>query len=227
MINQYRNSTEFRSLRESEPVEDNQITVCIRKRPFNKKELTSKEVDVISVPSKDEIVVHQPKLRVDLTKFLDNQYFRFDYAFGETCSNDLVYKYTAKPLIQTILEGGMATCFAYGQTGSGKTHLMGGEFQGKRQDCTKGIYAMTAEDVFNLLKSPEYRDLNLTVSASFFEIYGSDVFDLLADKDKLYILEDREHQVQIVGLTEEVVNSVDEVLELIQLGNSVRASGKT
>jgi kinesin family protein 2/24 len=51
-----------------------------------------KEVDVISVPSKDQIVVHEPKLKVDLTKFLENQLFRFDYAFDETCGNDLVYK---------------------------------------------------------------------------------------------------------------------------------------
>ena len=32
-------------------------------------------------------------------------------------------RHTAKPLVQTIFEGGMATCFAYGQTGSGKTHV--------------------------------------------------------------------------------------------------------
>lgn len=40
-----------------------------------------------------------------------------------------VRRYTAKPLVATIFEGGMATCFAYGQTGSGKTHTMGGDFQ--------------------------------------------------------------------------------------------------
>jgi kinesin family protein 2/24 len=51
-----------------------------------------KEVDVISVPNKDQIVVHEPKLKVDLTKFLENQHFRFDYSFDETCSNELVYK---------------------------------------------------------------------------------------------------------------------------------------
>ena len=34
-----------------------------------------------------------------------------------------VYRYTAKPLVESIFEGGMATCFAYGQTGSGKTHV--------------------------------------------------------------------------------------------------------
>ena len=40
---------------------------------------------------------------------------RFDYAFDETTDNELVYKYTAKSLVQSIFEGGMATCFAYGQ----------------------------------------------------------------------------------------------------------------
>lgn len=69
----------------------------------------------------------------------------------------------------------MATCFAYGQTGSGKTHTMGGDFQGKNQDCAKGIYAMVAKDVFIYTKNPKYRNLNLQISASFFEIYGGKV----------------------------------------------------
>lgn len=227
MIRDYRSAIEFRPLRESDPVEDHQITVCVRKRPLNKKETGRKEVDVITVPSKDQIVVHEPKNKVDLTKYLDNQIFRFDYAFDETCSNELVYKYTAKPLVQTIFEGGMATCFAYGQTGSGKTHTMGGDFQGKTQDCKKGIYAMAAKDIFKFLHSPKYQLLNLIVSASFFEIYSGKVFDLLADKAKLRVLEDGKQQVQIVGLTEKVVDSVEEVLTLIQRGNSARTSGQT
>ena len=32
-------------------------------------------------------------------------------------------RFTAKPLVESIFEKGMATCFAYGQTGSGKTHV--------------------------------------------------------------------------------------------------------
>lgn len=69
----------------------------------------------------------------------------------------------------------MATCFAYGQTGSGKTHTMGGEFNGKIQDCKNGIYAMAAKDVFSYLNGARYRHLNLVVSASFFEIYSGKV----------------------------------------------------
>ncbi|XP_046752445.1 uncharacterized protein LOC124415830 isoform X3 [Diprion similis] len=227
MIREYQNTIDFRPLRDTDAVEDHQITVCVRKRPLNRKEVNRKEVDVISVPSKDQMVVHEPKAKVDLTKYLENQLFRFDYAFDETCTNEIVYKYTAKPLVQTIFEGGMATCFAYGQTGSGKTHTMGGDFNGKTQDCKKGIYAMVAKDVFKYLKSTKYRPLNLIISASFFEIYSGKVFDLLADKEKLRVLEDGKQQVQIVGLTEKVVESCDEVLKLIQHGNSARTSGQT
>lgn len=35
----------------------------------------------------------------------------------------LTCRFTARPLVETIFERGMATCFAYGQTGSGKTHV--------------------------------------------------------------------------------------------------------
>jgi kinesin family protein 2/24 len=222
-ITQHYNS-DFHPVRESDPVKVQRITVCIRKRPFNDAEVARKEVDVISVTSNEEIVVHESKIKVDGTKYFEEQHFRFDYAFDENCLNNLVYKHTAKPLVQNIFEGGMATCFAYGQTGSGKTHTMGGD---TKKYCEKGIYAMTAEDVFMFLKSPNYKHLSLVVSARFFEIYCGEVFDLLGNKGTLQILEDNNKQVQILGLTEKVVDSVDELLQLIQHGNTARASGKT
>lgn len=37
MIREYRSNLEFRPLRENDSVEDHQITVCVRKRPLNKK----------------------------------------------------------------------------------------------------------------------------------------------------------------------------------------------
>merc|ERR1719436_2389585 len=206
---------------------NHQITVCIRKRPMSQKELKKKEVDVVTVPQKDQITIHEPKTKVDLTKYLENQHFRFDCAFDESTDNEMVYKYTAKSLVQSIFEGGMATCFAYGQTGSGKTHTMGGEFHGKTQDSKNGIYALAARDVFKYLKSPKYKNNNLAVSCSFSEIYSGKVFDLLSGKSKLRVLEDGKQQVQIVGLTESEVTSVEDVLKLITSGNSIRTSGKT
>lgn len=55
-------------------------------------EINKKEIDVVSVPGKGVLLVHEPKQKVDLTKYLDNQIFHFDYSFDETTTNDLVYK---------------------------------------------------------------------------------------------------------------------------------------
>uniref|UniRef100_A0A8C2PYJ4 Kinesin-like protein n=1 Tax=Cyprinus carpio TaxID=7962 RepID=A0A8C2PYJ4_CYPCA len=190
-------------------------------------ELTVKDLDVITIPSKDVVMVHEPKQKVDLTRYLENQTFRFDYAFDDSTTNEMVYRFTARPLVETIFDRGMATCFAYGQTGSGKTHTMGGDFSGKNQDCSKGIYALAARDVFLMLKKPNYKKLDLQVYATFFEIYSGKVFDLLNRKAKLRVLEDGKQQVQVVGLQEREVRCTEDVLKLIEMGNSCRTSGQT
>ncbi|CAF4690832.1 unnamed protein product, partial [Rotaria magnacalcarata] len=76
--------------------------------------------DVLTIPNKDHVIVHLPKVKVDLTKYIDNQKFRFDYTFRESCSNDIVYHFTAKPLVQLLFLGYSPMVFAYGQTGAGK-----------------------------------------------------------------------------------------------------------
>merc|ERR1719347_1162624 len=227
MILDYKEELEFNPLQDGDPIANHQITVCIRKRPMSQKEMKKKEVDVVTVPTRDTITIHEPKSKVDLTKYLDNQHFRFDYAFDENANNELVYRFSARSLVQSIFEGGMATCFAYGQTGSGKTHTMGGEFHGKTQDSKNGIYAFATKDVFKLLKSPKYKNNNLIVSCRYFEIYSGKVFDLLSGKSKLRVLEDGKQQVVVVGLTETDVECVEDVLKLITHGNNLRTSGQT
>uniref|UniRef100_UPI00398E71CF kinesin-like protein KIF2A isoform X1 n=1 Tax=Pristiophorus japonicus TaxID=55135 RepID=UPI00398E71CF len=254
MIREFRSSLDYRPLTAADPIDEQRICVCVRKRPLNKKETVPlralrrnwrqqalrnqeagrtpsenaiRDLDVITIPSKDVVMVHEPKQKVDLTKYLENQTFRFDYAFDETATNEMVYRFTARPLVETIFDRGMATCFAYGQTGSGKTHTMGGDFTGKNQDCSKGIYALAARDVFLMLKKPNYRKIELQVFATFFEIYSGKVFDLLNRKTKLRVLEDGKQQVQVVGLSERDVKCTEDVLKLIEAGNSCRTSGQT
>ncbi len=99
---------------------------------------------------------------------------------------------------------------------------MGGNFNGKNQDVTKGIYALAATDVFKLHNKAENRKKDLVIGCSFFEIYSGKVFDLLNKKAKLRVLEDGKQVVQVVGLQEKSVNSVDDVLRLITVGNNVR-----
>ncbi|GLD58513.1 kinesin-like protein KIF2C isoform X2 [Lates japonicus] len=227
MIQDFRETLEITPISATDLIEPHRICVCVRKRPLNKQEINKKEIDVISVPGRGALLVHEPKQKVDLTKYLDNQTFHFDYSFDETATNDLVYKFTAKPLVQSIFEGCMATCFAYGQTGSGKTHTMGGDFTGRQQNSAKGIYALAAQDVFTCLNHRRYSNLDLSAYVSFFEIYNGKVYDLLNKKAKLRVLEDDRQQVQVVGLEEVYVTTAEDVIRVIQTGSACRTSGQT
>uniref|UniRef100_A0A4W5JUL6 Kinesin-like protein n=1 Tax=Hucho hucho TaxID=62062 RepID=A0A4W5JUL6_9TELE len=227
MIEDFRETLEVLPLSPSDTVEAHRICVCVRKRPLNHKEVSKKEIDVVTIPGNGRLLVHEPKQKVDLTKYLDNQVFHFDYSFDESSTNDLVYRFTAKPLVQTIFDGGMATCFAYGQTGSGKTHTMGGDFSGKSQNSAKGIYALAAQDVFTLLKQRRYSSQDLCPYVTFFEIYNGKVFDLLNKKAKLRVLEDEKQQVQVVGLQEMYVSCAEDVIKMIEMGSACRTSGQT
>ena len=106
------------------------------------------------------------------------------------------------------------TTFAYGQTGSGKTHTM------------VGLQESAIRDLF-ILASTHYKAKRPTFGMSFFEIYGGKAFDLLNNKAKLVILEDKNNKIQVKGLLEQTVASETEMLSLIEYGNSVRTTHAT
>ncbi|CAF0794057.1 unnamed protein product [Didymodactylos carnosus] len=225
MVQEYRQQLDTKLLQMNEPQKDLKICVCVRKRPITKKELAKKDIDVLTIPNKDLVIVHLPKVKVDLTKYIDNQKFRFDYGFHETCNNEVVYHFTAQPLVHTLFQGNNPMVFAYGQTGSGKTYTMGGDLSQRDIDFSKGIYALTANDIFRILNT-KYKQ-QFDVYCTFFEIYCTKVFDLFNDKKRLRVLEDHKQQVQVVGKKEEHVETVEDVMQLIRRGMSVRTSGTT
>ena len=73
---EFQGTLDFRPIRDTDVVEDHQITVCVRKRPLNKKEINRKEVDVITVPSKDRLFVHEPKTKVSIRIFQNIQWLK-------------------------------------------------------------------------------------------------------------------------------------------------------
>ena len=83
---------------------------------MNKKEINRKETDIVTVDAEDIVTVHEPKIKVDLTKYIEKHHFRFDQVFDEDNDNEYIYRCTCQPLIPSIFKGGKATCFAYGQT---------------------------------------------------------------------------------------------------------------
>jgi hypothetical protein len=79
VIWEYRNNVEFCPLQGS----DHQIRVCNRRYPLNKKELTTENLNGISVPCEDQIVVHDPKFNDSTTKYYRNNNSNFTTIFTE------------------------------------------------------------------------------------------------------------------------------------------------
>ncbi|NXC05862.1 KIF24 protein, partial [Orthonyx spaldingii] len=206
--------------KESPWTESEKIRVCVRKRPLCLREERRGEVNIITVQDKETLLLHEKKEAVDLTQYILQHVFYFDEVFGESCTNQDVYMKTAYPLIQHIFNGGNATCFAYGQTGAGKTYTMMGNHR------NPGLYALAAKDIFRHLEaSPSRKDLLVLIS--FYEIYCGQLYDLLNGRKRLFAREDGKHVVQIVGLQEVQVDSVDQLLEVILKGGKERSTGAT
>ena len=192
--------------------EDSKIFVVVRKRPRAQKEINNGDIDCISVIN-PRTIVHECKVQVDgITKYIEDHEFYFDNSFNENDDTNVVYKYTISPIINLILNQGIVTCFAYGQTGSGKTYTM------------KGIENLSIDDLFS--ESAKLGD-KFDFYVSFFEIYGGRLFDLLNNKNKLQVLDDKNGKVQIYGLITQQVDSKEQMHKIIEAANAIRITHNT
>nr|CCC92718.1 unnamed protein product [Trypanosoma congolense IL3000] len=191
------------------------IVVAVRKRPLSHCEQQRGFTDVMTTNDCDELVLAETRQKVDLTRYTHAHRFFFDEVFAETAKNTDVYKRTAATLIETVFEGGYATCFAYGQTGSGKTHTMLGT------SGEPGIYALAAAEMLSRL------DNSKEMHVSFYEIYSGKLYDLLNGRQPLRCLEDGKQNVNICGLTEHPQSNVRSIMRLIEEGTRIRSSGTT
>lgn len=206
-----------------EPIDPNAadgIVVCVRKRPIANHEVVNRELDCVTAFN-PLAIVHERKFKVDgITKCLESHQFEFDRVFAEDETQECVYSSITAPLVPWVINsGGRATLFAYGQTGSGKTHTM----TGIQRQMSEHIF----EELHRYSNSKAGATEPLAASVAFFEIYGGRPFDLLNNRQRLETLEDSRNEVQIAGLTERVVTSPAEMLQLIDLGNSLRTTHAT
>ena len=88
--------------------------MCIKKRPIFPFELANGEIDCVSCAN-PSITVHECKYKVDgVTKFVDNQEFNFDNTFSDEESNEDLYFFSVRPIIDLVFNSGIVNVFAYG-----------------------------------------------------------------------------------------------------------------
>ncbi|PKU85517.1 Kinesin-like protein NACK1 [Dendrobium catenatum] len=154
--------------------------------------------------------------------YLHNQPTKFDFdrVFGEDSKTVDIFEARTKEIVASVVRGFNGTVFAYGQTSSGKTYTMRGSVK------EPGIIPLSVHELFCSIEKEMGREF--LVRMSYMEIYNEEINDLLAPEHrKLQIHESLERGIYVDGLKEEIVTSPDQVLELVEFGESHRHIGET
>ena len=106
----------------------------------------------------------------------------------------------------------MVTCFDYGQTGSCKTYTM------------KGIETLAIDALY---ENGSKMGNKFNFYISFFEIYDGRLYDLLNNKNKLQVLDDKKGKVQIYGLINQIAETPEMMHRIIDAANAIRTTHNT
>ena len=149
--------------------------------------------------------------------------FNFDRIFPPSSTQEDIYSFGVKEIIDSVLNGYNGTVLAYGQTSSGKTYTMEGEME---SPDTQGIIPRMVSHVFKHIYKTEGTDFIIKVS--MVEIYQEKIRDLFdISRVNLNIREDNIKGIYVDGCTERYVGTEQDVLNLLALGSSNRAHAAT
>ncbi len=204
------------------------VQVCVRLRPMSGDEKQDGRNQCCFVDSsRGEVSVVAPGTAGDGE---GKRRFTYDYAFPPTITQEEVYDRTARPIVESVLEGYNGTVFAYGQTGTGKTWTMEGQ---PDVEESKGVIPRSFEQLFSTIMARKDKTQFL-VRGSFLEIYQNNIFDLLVDHkegDHGLPLKERKDgnniSVYAKGLTTTICKSPGQLMKLLRQGSKRRATAST
>nr|XP_031294177.1 kinesin-like protein KIF14 [Camelus dromedarius]XP_031294178.1 kinesin-like protein KIF14 [Camelus dromedarius] len=206
-------------------VENSQVTVAVRVRPFSSRETTERSPQVVFLNG-DEVAVEHPGLRQVYSFVYDLAFWSVDKRHPGFASQTAVYAALAAPLLQQAFQGYNTCLFAYGQTGSGKSYTMMGFSE------EPGIIPRFCEDLFAQVAKKQTQEVSYHLEMSFFEVYNEKIHDLLICENgqRKQTLRVREHPTSgpyVEGLSTNVVSSYSDVQVWLELGNKKKATAAT
>ncbi|CAH8261150.1 unnamed protein product [Arabidopsis lyrata] len=175
------------------------------------------------------------KVSKDSYSVRDRQ-FTFDSVLDSNLNQDDVFQQIGVPLVRDALSGYNTSVLSYGQNGSGKTYTMWGPAGSMLEDPSPKGEQGLAPRIFQMLFSEIQRekmksggkDLNYQCRCSFLEIYNGQISDLIDQTQRnLKIKDDAKNGIYVENLTEEYVDSYEDVVQILMKGLSSRKVGAT
>ncbi|KAM0951306.1 putative plus-end-directed kinesin ATPase [Dioscorea sansibarensis] len=209
---------------------DSSVKVVVRIRPVSGHGKT--EDQIVKKISSDSLSVGDRK-------------FTFTSVLGPESSQEDAFKLIGVPLVQNALAGYNASIVSYGQTGTGKTFTMWGPQSAMvdahsisgYQGIVPRIFQMLFTEISKKQERLEENNINYQCRCSFLEvrlsslrtvIYNEQIIDLLNPTQRnLQIHDDAKNGFYVENLTDEYVNTIDDVTHILITGLSNRKVGAT
>ena len=190
----------------------------------------AKEVDTLVLTSGIKMIdsIHARIVGLDSTKGLRE--FNFDGVMKDDIKQNEVYGVSTRALVCNLINGVNATCLVYGQTGSGKTFTMFGAQE--LQSSPSSFVGIVPRACLDLMEAAHYRkqalniNIQCTISVSYVEIYGNDILDLLKQGRRCGSKVSGQRGM-LDGNVETEVESVDDVMRLLSLGEAHKRKAST
>ncbi|XP_064551593.1 kinesin-like protein Klp68D [Drosophila montana] len=195
------------------------VQVVVRCRPLSNRERTEGSPEVVNVYPNRGVVELQNLVDVNKEQ---RKVFTYDAAYDAAATQTTLYHEVVFPLVSSVLEGFNGCIFAYGQTGTGKTFTMEGV---RNNDDLMGIIPRTFEQIWLHINRTE--NFQFLVDVSYLEIYMEELRDLLKPNSKHLEVRERGSGVYVPNLHAINCKSVDDMTNVMKVGNKNRTVGFT
>ncbi|KAL0925340.1 hypothetical protein M5K25_003661 [Dendrobium thyrsiflorum] len=192
---------------------------------------------VVRIRPDQEKVGHRIVQRISSdTLSIGDQTYSFDSILDSGSSQEDVFNLIGMPLVKNSLAGFNNSIVCYGQSGTGKTYTMwgppsamvDGQCINSLQGIVPRIFQMLFSEINKKEESSEEVQTNYQCRCSFLEIYNEQINDLLDPTQRnLLVREETKGSFQVENLSEEYVNTVEDVTQLLVKGLSNRKVGAT
>eukprot|EP00898_Chlorokybus_atmophyticus_P004213 jgi/Chlat1/4793/Chrsp31S04781 len=160
------------------------------------------------------------QIMLALNAVVEQNDFSFDHVLGPESTQAEVYTAAAKPIVEDVLLGYNGTIMCYGQTGAGKTYTLASAYSAQ-----VGIIPRATAEIFVAAKADWEYDFR--VMMSYVQIYMEMLQDLLRPESSNLSIREGETGVYVAGAEEVFVQSVEDCLRLLQLGERNRTFANT
>ncbi|KAG0657623.1 kinesin motor protein cin8 [Maudiozyma exigua] len=170
--------------------QDLNITVAVRCRGRNKREIQQKSNIVVKVPDisgSNEVIINTTG-DTGITAQLNSKKYLVDKVFGPSASQPLLFDEVAQPLFNDFIQGYNCTMLVYGMTSTGKTYTMTGDeiLNRNNNDSLSDKAGIIPRIMFKLFDTLHTQNLDYIVKCSFIELYNEELKDLLNDGPDTY-----------------------------------------